>query len=217
MYNISKRDAMQGAYKVPNNISGFPLIYQNPELPTGCEITALTMVLRYYGYSVSKMTMASVYLPKADYSTYTRTDGRKYGPDLDNCFVGNPFGSGTICGSGALVPAANNYLKVQGSSLAAKDITGSTFGELYMRVSQNQPVALMSTIGMKNRRPASDGWYTASGKYVNWSSNDHGSVLIGWSETSVTIACPIYGIQTYSRTQFEKVFASRGYQAMVLE
>lgn len=216
-YNIDENGVIQGYNKVPNKISGFPLIYQNPELPTGCEITALTMVLRYYGFSVSKTTMASTYLPKTGYSVYTGTDGRKYGPDLDEYFVGDPFGSGTICGPGALVTAANEYLQTQGSSLVAKDITGAAFDELYMRVSQNQPVVIMSTIGMNNRRTATDGWYTASGKYVNWSTNDHGSVLIGWNETTVTIACPIYGIKTYSRAQFEKVFASRGYRAMVLE
>lgn len=216
-YNIDKDGVIQGYKKVPNKISGFLLIYQNQELPTGCEITALTMVLHYYGYSVSKTTMASAYLPKMGYSVYTGTDGRKYGPDLDYYFVGDPFGSGTICGAQALVTAANKYLENQESSLVAKDITGATFDELYMRVSQNQPVVIMSTIGMENRRTAADGWYTASGKYVDWSTNDHGSVLIGWSEITVTIACPIYGIKTYSRTQFEKVFASRGYRAMVLE
>lgn len=44
-------------------IQDFPIIYQMPELPTGCEITAMTMVLNYYGYSVDKVQMATQYLP----------------------------------------------------------------------------------------------------------------------------------------------------------
>lgn len=43
-----------------NEISDFPYTLQTPELPTGCEITALTMVLNYYGFSVDKTTMATV-------------------------------------------------------------------------------------------------------------------------------------------------------------
>ena len=74
----------------------------------------------------------------------------------------------------------------------------------------------MATIGMANRRTP-QGWYTASGKYVDWSTNDHGLVLIGWDATTVTLACPLYGIQTYNKAQFEKVFASRGNRAMILE
>ncbi|MFR1214772.1 MAG: C39 family peptidase [Acutalibacteraceae bacterium] len=32
-----------------HQINSFDVIFQMPELPTGCEITALTMVLNYYG------------------------------------------------------------------------------------------------------------------------------------------------------------------------
>ena len=39
-------------------------IAQNPELPTGCEITSLTMVLNYLGYNVSKTYMADNYLDR---------------------------------------------------------------------------------------------------------------------------------------------------------
>ncbi len=38
-------------------------ILQNPELPTGCEITSLTILLRYYGFDAEKTDMAKNYLP----------------------------------------------------------------------------------------------------------------------------------------------------------
>lgn len=214
--STDENGVVQGYSRQPYRISGFPVICQNPELPNGCEITALTMVLRYHGFSVSKMTMSETYLPKAEFITYQGSDGRTYGPDLDEYFVGDPAKRGTICGPAALVTAASRYLSDQNSFLTAKDITGCSFEELYMRVGLGQPVVIMSTEGMENRATPS-GWYTESGKYVDWSTNDHSAVLIGWDENSVTVACPITGIQTYSRIQFEKVFASRGYRAMVLE
>ena len=37
-------------------------VLQNPELPTGCEVTTLTAALNYLGYPVDKLTMADQYL-----------------------------------------------------------------------------------------------------------------------------------------------------------
>ncbi|TGB10484.1 C39 family peptidase [Limosilactobacillus reuteri] len=52
------------------------IISQLPELPTGCEITAVTMMLRYAGYDVNKVQLANI-MP--------RSNNGDYG------FVGNPF------------------------------------------------------------------------------------------------------------------------------
>ena len=72
-------------------ISDFPIIYQMPELPTGCEITAAAMVLNYYGFQVDKTVLAEQYLPTL-YSTgiYYGQDGRTYGNDMNAYFIGDP-------------------------------------------------------------------------------------------------------------------------------
>ena len=54
------------------------------------------------------------------------------------------------------------------------------------------------TIGMENRREIR-GWYTEDGRFMDWSTNDHGAVLIGYSAGTVTIADPISGICEYFR------------------
>lgn len=192
-----------------SEISGFPVVYQRPELPTGCEVTALTMLINYYGYPVSKTTMASTYLPQVA-SGYT---GRV---DLDYYFCGNPYGVGIGCGAGALVTAANSYFAASGSSLRGVDITGTSAEGLYDYISNGKPVVVMVTIGMANRK-ATSGWYTSEGKYVTWGDNDHGVVLIGCDSNNVKVACPLFGIKTYSRAQFEKVYAARGNRAMIIQ
>ncbi len=155
-------------------IEDFPIVNQMPELPTGCEITALTMALNYYGYPVDKTVMASEYLPTASADRYYGSDGRLYGTDMNEYFIGDPFTeNGIICGTGAIVTAAD--------------------------------------------RRSTQGWYTEDGAYVDWSTNDHGAVLIGYTETTVTIADPISGRVEYDREQFEDVFESRGNQCVVLE
>ncbi|MFD1851504.1 C39 family peptidase [Oceanobacillus bengalensis] len=54
-----------------------PLISQLPELPTGCEITAVTMMLRYKGCNADKVTLANE-MPRAT-------------KDPNNGYVGDPF------------------------------------------------------------------------------------------------------------------------------
>ena len=61
------------------------------------------------------------------------------------------------------------------------------------------------------------GWYTEDGDYVDWSTNDHGAVLIGYTEETVLIADPLAGIVEYDRQAFEAVFASRGNQCVVIQ
>ncbi|MCD8069667.1 MAG: C39 family peptidase, partial [Lachnospiraceae bacterium] len=197
-------------------IEDFEIIYQMPELPTGCEVVALTMALHYYGFDVDKTVMASDYLPTADAVFYVGSDGLKYGPDLNKYFVGNPFSNGGyICGTEAILTAANSYLEDVGSSMMAVDMTGASVEELYRLVSQDVPVVVWVTIGMTERYSTA-GWYTEEGEYVEWSSNDHGAVLIGYTEDTVTIADPISGLVEYSREDFESVFESRGNQCVIL-
>lgn len=128
-------------------IEDFPIIYQMPELPTGCEITALTMAVNYYGYPADKTVMASEYLPTASANRYYGADGRLYGTDMNEYFIGDPFTEGgIICGTGAIVTAADGYLADTGSALRAYDITGSSPEELYRRVRNGQPVVVWVTI-----------------------------------------------------------------------
>lgn len=198
-------------------IEQFDVIFQMPELPTGCEITAMTMALRYYGLDADKVVMATDYLPTVPLSLQYGNDGLLYGPDINQYFVGNPAtGEGYICGTTAITTAVNQYLQNAGSFLRAVDKTGSSIEELYHMVSQNTPVVVWITISMTERN-INGGWYTQTGEYVDWATNDHGAVLIGYTQDSVTLADPISGIVTYSREAFEHVFESRGNQCVILQ
>lgn len=210
-------NTLQKAVPTEYVIEDFPLVLQMPELPTGCEITALTMTLNYYGYDVDKVTMAAEYLPTAEDITYYGNDGLLYGNDLNEYFIGNPFSeSGVVCGTGAIVTAADSYLEDAGSGLVAVDLTGVEPEELYELVSEDTPVVVWVTIEMANR-DETQGWYTDDGEYVEWSNNDHGAVLIGYSPDTVTIADPISGIVEYDRAQFERVYAARGSHGVILK
>lgn len=209
---VSEAVAVPKQHVIPD----FPIIYQYPELPTGCEVTALTMVMRFYGCDVSKTAMASRYLPTT-VPSFWYSGGRMRGPDMDNYFVGDPFSSeGIICGTGAICTAANRYFEDTGARFAAKDITGSTPWELYSLVDQGVPVVVWVTIDMVDHKDESV-WYTSDGRRMSYGINDHGAVLVGYGPTTVTIADPISGLVTYSRTQFEAVFRSRGSRCVIIQ
>lgn len=72
------------------------VISQLPELPTGCEITAVTMMLRYAGYNVNKIQLAN---------EMPRSNNGDYG------FVGNPFSpSGWWIFPTGIAPVVNHYV-----------------------------------------------------------------------------------------------------------
>lgn len=205
-------DPISTAYTIPD----FPHIWQMPELPTGCEITALTMALQYYDYEVNKTTMAAEYLPTVYPDFSYGEDGTLYGPDMQENFVGDPFSDwGYVCGVPAILTAANDYLTEQGGGHIAVDQTGASLESLYELVSQNIPVVVWVTIEMADRYDV-QGWYTESGEYMEWCTQDHGAVLIGYAEETVAIADPISGMMEYDREQFESVFESRGRQCAII-
>ena len=130
-------------------LTDFEIMEQYPELPTGCEITAMTMVLNYYGYNVDKVTMALDYMPKIQAEFYRGEDGRLMGPDLENFFVGDPTEeTGYICGTGAIVTAANAYLTDVGSDMTAVAMKNAQPEELYDLIDQGTPVVIWCTINM---------------------------------------------------------------------
>ncbi len=76
-------------------------VLQNPELPTGCEVTTLTAALNYAGYPVDKVTMADKYLIQSD--PYLTTFGE--------AFVGSPHNSNAWgCYAPVIVETAQNYI-----------------------------------------------------------------------------------------------------------
>lgn len=197
-------------------IDNFEVIWQLPELPTGCEITAFTMVLNYYGYKVSKEAMGIRFLPRTDAEFHRDKKGKLIGPDLNKYFVGDPStDTGYICGTQAIITAVERYFHSIKSDSKVIDMTGSEPSDLYRLVSKDTPVTVWVTIEMKDRTEP-EGWYTKNGDYVDWCTLDHGAVLIGYDENTVTIADPLSGIITYEKKQFESVFKSRGNRCLII-
>ncbi|MGN0498097.1 MAG: hypothetical protein ACI4F6_03405 [Acutalibacteraceae bacterium] len=70
--------------------------------------------------------------------------GVLHGTDLYENFIGDPTTStGTVCGTGAILTAANDYLSDVDASMIAKDISGYSPEDLYELIDNDTPVAVL--------------------------------------------------------------------------
>ena len=191
-------------------------VMQKPELPNGCEIVSLTAVLNYYGYNVSKTTMADDYLPKQAFSW---KNGKRYGPDPYKAYAGNPrsASSGWYSFAPPIVKAAENYMATQTNKMKAKDISGSSEKEILSYLNKGVPVVIWVTLDLS--KPSTNGhWYLSdSGKYYKAYTNLHAVVLKGYKDGIVSVMNPLKGQVTYKQDEFFKSYEELGKHALVLE
>lgn len=193
-------------YEYPNSFNlDIPFVSQYPELPTGCEITALTTVLNYLGYNVDKLTMADYYLDK----------GKMGEVSPYKAFVGNPRDEDS-CGAFApvLVNSATKYLKSQRSYMNVYNITGAEYNELLDYVDDGHPVLVWETMYMKE--PYESCTWNIDGENIMWLSREHAMVLIGYTQSTYIMADPLRGICEYDKELVETRYKSMGKQAIVI-
>ena len=202
-YKFSSSGAMVGAWV------DVPCYMQYPELPTGCESVALTNLLNYYGFGLSKTTIAGHYLPLS------------WSNNFVTAFAGDPFtGTGGFngCVAPAIVIAGNNYLSAAGSSLRAVDVSFSSIPALKSRLSCGQPIEVWNTEwgGYPGGRYAAS-WYNGH-SYGLWGGN-HAVVLKGYDDEKgiVYVSDSISGDVTRDAKVFFSTWQMMDSQAVAIE
>lgn len=203
---VEKKDVMVNKNQVELKVE---YISQYPELPTGCEATALTMALSYRGFPIAKEDIARNYMDKTDYPG-----------DFIHYYVGDPF---TETGLGIYAPGlsrtANNYLKTQNTQYKAFDISGTSFDKLFDYIRQGNPVIIWTTYHLERDPKESSAYTLDDGKTYTWKSNEHCMVLIGFDleADTVTIANPAIGIVRYPQKLIEKRYNQFERMAVVIK
>lgn len=192
-------------------------ILQNPELPVGCEITALTILLRYYGFDAEKTDMAKNYLPTS-WGNAREADGKVYKDSFYDYFIGDPFSRGYGCFSPAIERAANKYISSHGGGYTVKNISGCHPDTLYEYLIAGTPVLCWATDGMIEPEYYETWYDTDTGEQLDWYLNEHCFVLAGFniSGNTVTLNDPMKGIIDYNIDKFEVRFKQMHSQAIVL-
>lgn len=192
-------------------------ILQNPELPVGCEITALTILLNYWGFNAEKCDMARNYLPISS-GRYKYEDGKTYKDSFYDFFIGDPFSRGYGCFAHAIEKAANKYINDHGGGFTVYNISGCSPDTLYSYVKQDIPVLVWATDGMIEPEYY-ETWYDIdTGEQLDWYLNEHCAVLAGFDidNGTVTLNDPMKGIKDYNIDRFETRFQQMHSQAIVI-
>ena len=195
-----------------------PFVSQLPKYPTGCEGASATSLLRYYGYNVTLDDMITA-IPRKNIA---EKDGKRWGPDINEYFVGTPTGGYTSAnpGYGAFSPCVTKSLQTvidnhNGKHIASK-ISGCSFHELLDHISQGRPAIVWATYMMKQPTEVNSWYITETGKYFEYPRGTHVMVLVGYSDTEVSIIDPYKGPVTFNISTFEKRWNLLGKQAIVI-
>ncbi len=183
-------------------------ILQNPELPTGCEVTSLTMALRFAGYDVSKEELADQFLDKAPPGSVS----------YKAAFWGDPRQAESFgCYAPVIVKAANKYLASQKSDKTAHNLTGASLDDLLSEVRMGYPVIVWGSMYIDEEIVFSYGW-DIEGETITWPSNEHCMLLIGFDleNNSVIVCDPLNGIVSYDKDAFQRHYETLEQQAIVI-
>lgn len=195
-----------------NVLINTPLIRQYPELPRGCEVASLAMLLNYAGVNVDKLKLAKDV--KKDPSKYEVIDGRTYFGNPDYGFVGDMYsldnpGFGVY--NGPIYDLLENYLPGQSINL-----TGRKFRDLFYFLNKEIPVwVIINTKFAELRQSEFVVWYTSYGP-IQATYRQHAVLLTGYDSKYVYFNDPLAWEQN-SRIeidQFERAWFQMGSQAV---
>lgn len=164
-----QQESTQGYVNVSLDVK---VIYQYPDMPSGCEITSLTMVLNYMGIDVTNDYMADNYLDSSTYNMFTSFVGSVYND--------NSFG----CYAPVIVNAANKFFSDRELDYEAVNISNSTRDQIIDILSDGRPVIIWNTEDMKTTYAKT---YTIDGNSFEWMTNEHCVVLSGYNEQENTV------------------------------
>lgn len=182
-------------------------VLQYPELPTGCEITALTTVLNYYNCNVDKSYLAEYYLEQGSIGQTNPHDA----------FIGSPFSDEAYgCYSDVIVNTAQSYINDYGVDLEVKNISKLDFPQLLNYVKNGQPVIFWATMNLK--KPYESTVWLIDGEKVPWYAYEHCMVLIGFDYDSdcYIVSDPMKGITEYKRELMEDRYNQIGKHAVLV-
>lgn len=189
-------------------IEGFETVLQRPELPTGCEITALTQTINFYGFDIDKTELCDTFMP-VDFDGYYT---------MDQVYLGDPRATnGFGCNAPVIKKVADDYFDYLGSDWYALDLTGISLREVFYQIEQGYPVVVWSTIGQRETH-ATFQFRLGCGEDFYFNGYQHCLTIYGfdYDEGVVHVADPMEGNMKYDMARFERIYDEMGKQAVIL-
>ncbi|NRD77192.1 C39 family peptidase [Bacillus sp. BRMEA1] len=176
---------------VSSAILDVPIVSQLPELPRGCEITSLTMLLKSAGIEVDKMTLSSQI--ERDPTPYSRVNGQINYGNPNKGFVGdmyniNNLGYGVY--HGPIAKLANRYMPNR-----IIDFTGSKFETMFQYLNKGKPVwVIINTLFDTTPSQYWVTWNTPEGR-ISINGKEHSVLVTGYDSRYIYFNDPLSGIK----------------------
>lgn len=166
-----------------------PIIKQFPELPRGCEVTSLAMLLQYKGIQTDKMDLAAKV--KKDSTPYRKVNGNIHWGSPNDGFIGDMY-SYSNRGYGVyhkpIKELAEQFLPGQ-----IVDLTGRDFAELKTFLSLDIPIWIITnTTYKKLPETAFETWQTPDGE-IQITYKEHSVLITGYDGENIYFNDPING------------------------
>lgn len=205
-------DANEHTNIVAEKLIDVPALCQYPELPTGCESVAASMVLQYYDVNITAEEFASSWLEYSE-NFYT-VNGNLYGPDPNKVFAGNPFTNNSY---GCFATLIVNAVNCNSMDCTAQKITNRSLEELCTEyIDNNKPLLIWATMNMEESYSGAL-WYLADGSVFTWTAQEHCLVLVGYNDDYYFLNDPMSGSTvSYSKNIVERRFKELGNQAIYI-
>ncbi len=188
---------------------------QNPQLPNGCEVTSLSMLLTSVGHPVSKLTLAK----EQPYDSVPRVKNKagqtiSWGnPNVG--FVGSPYSWANGFGifHGPITQLLNEILPGQ-----ALDLTNEPFQTILAYVAKGRPVMVWNTAIFKPTNAFPADWETPEGPFHS-TYDEHCVLVVGYDKTHIYINNPLNGEkeQAVNRANFIAAWHQLGNQAVTVK
>ena len=187
-----------------------PALLQMPELPRGCEVTSLAMLLSSQGIEADKLELAA----------RVRKDSTEYQIKNGRAFYGNPYmgfvgrmDSSTEPGYGVyhgpIADLLNEYMPGM-----ALDLTGCEFEDLSYYLALGIPVwVIINASYAPLPESAFITWDTEQGP-VRITYREHSALLTGYDETFVYFNDPLTGAARAEKAAFAAAWVQMGRQAV---
>ncbi|QDP42183.1 hypothetical protein FN924_12465 [Radiobacillus deserti] len=190
-----------------------PIIKQFPELPRGCEVTSLAMLLQYFDVEVDKMELAKKVKKSSD--DYQVKNSVIHFGNPEKGFVGDMYsfskpGYGVY--HGPIAELAKQYVGDK-----VEDFSGGSFYEIIKHLNAQRPVWVITNTTYKKLPDSSfQTWNTPDGK-VKITMKEHAVLVTGYDDKSIFFNDPITGKTKSAPIQdFEEAWVQMGKQAITV-
>ncbi len=190
--------------------------------PAGCELVCASMLLGYYDFHITADELISEgYIDVARVDTYEDDERGKvmFSGDPNKEFIGDPHTSyGYGCFSGAIRSCLRRYLDRE--MFDAVDISGISLKDLCMEyIDWGEPVIVWASVDMEPLVASEANIWEIedTDETVEWKSNEHCYLLVGYDEEHYCFHDPQRGAYTlYPRDVAEARYREMGSQAVTI-